>query len=177
MYARLLRVVGGSAAALALVVGACESGPVAVSPSAPATPALSVAQPRPLPCPTQQAIYGAAAIGSRGGVVRVQGFRLTVPPGAVPRTTTFELLVPASRLLEVDVRAVGSATYEFQRAVSITMDYSRCARTDLASRALTAWFWDPETRTLLEPVGGTHDPVARTVTFSTRHLSGYVIAD
>jgi hypothetical protein len=38
------------------------------------------------------------------------------------------------------------------------------------------WHIDPLTKTFLEDMGGVDDKVARTVTFSTDHFSGYAIA-
>ena len=42
--------------------------------------------------------------------------------------------------------------------------------------ALSVWHIDVTTKALLENMGGVNDTVARKITFSTPHLSGYAVA-
>lgn len=86
------------------------------------------------------------------------------------------LTVPASRYMEVDITANNLPSFLFQTPVTVTIDYSRCwyRRTD--RRTLTVWHIDPDTKALLQNMGGTDDKLRRRITFTTDHLSAYAIA-
>jgi hypothetical protein len=61
--------------------------------------------------------------------------------------------------------------------VTVTIDYSRCRPNRVKkNHPLSVWHIDAATKELLEDMGGTNDPVSRTMTFSTGHFSGYSIA-
>lgn len=115
-----------------------------------------------------------AVIGAGGGSIHVRGVSMTLPPGAVQSDTEFRVHVPSSRHAEVDIRANGQEHFQFLAPVVISMDYSRC---DTPAGPLSAWHIDPETKTLLENMGGVDDTLNRRVVFSTMHLSGYAIAN
>ena len=59
----------------------------------------------PVLCPTARTRTASAVIGRRGGTVALDGHRVTLPPGAVRRPTKITLTAPASRYLEIDLRA------------------------------------------------------------------------
>ena len=44
-------------------------------------------------------------------------------------------------------------------------------------RTLTAWYIDPTTHELLEPMCGIDNPLTRAISFWTDHFSGYAIAE
>lgn len=114
-----------------------------------------------------------AVIGALGGSISVSGATMTVPAGAVLENTEFRLHVPSSQYAEVEIHANGLEHFQFLAPVVITMDYSRCE----ASGVLTAWHIDPDTKSLLENMGGVQDALNQRVIFSTMHLSGYAIAN
>lgn len=91
--------------------------------------------------------------------------------------TLLQVTIPASRYMEIDVSAVGFASFVFQQPVSITIDYSRCNRSDLDQQTLNVWHIDPITKQLLENMGGSDDKTSRRITFTTGHLSGYAVAN
>ncbi len=118
-----------------------------------------------------------AEIGPLGGLLSAGRTHVVIPPGAVAAATTFTLTVPATRFVEIEVTAGGAQHYVFDSPVTVSLDYSRCTRPDLARTPLTAWSIDPVTKALLEGMGGADDKNDRVVTFSTLHFSGYAVAD
>lgn len=129
-----------------------------------------------LQCPTSQSAFASGLVGVLGGVVSSGGNAVALPFGAVSLPTLITLRVPSSTYVEVDVTANDLLSFIFRRPVSITIDYSRCPMAATAGAALTVWHIDPETKALLEPMGGLDDPIQRRITFVTGHLSGYAIA-
>jgi hypothetical protein len=111
-----------------------------------------------------------------GGLLSAGDFAVNIPAGAVPTLTAFVMTVPAGRYMKVDVTAVGVEHYLFKAPVSVTMDYSRCPTDATEGKSLSVWWVAPLTNFPLQNMGGTDDPAARHITFSTDHLSGYVIA-
>ena len=112
--------------------------------------------------------------GTAGAHLTGAGIELAIPAGALAGPTQFEVRVPASTYAEVEIRANGQDHFQFLLPVVISIGYDRCGT---PSGQLSAWHIDPETKVLLENMGGVHDEVNRRVTFSTMHLSGYAIAN
>lgn len=128
-------------------------------------------------CPTDQVFQASGEVTPLGGVVSAGGTSITVPAGAVLTPTTITVTVPASRFMEVDISANGAGRFNFEAPVTITMSYARCTRSDIDKAPLTVWHIESATKALIENMGGTDDKAARTVTFGTDHLTGYVIAN
>lgn len=128
-------------------------------------------------CPTSTASSASGLITPLGGMVSAGGTTISVPAGAVMVPTTITVTVPASNYMEVDISVPGVAHFEFLQPVSVTLGYARCTRSDIDRSPLTAWFIDSQTKEPLEAMGGVDDKTARTVTFSTGHLSGYALAN
>jgi hypothetical protein len=78
--------------------------------------------------------------------------------------------------MEVDITANDLASFLFQSAVTVTIDYSRCPTSVTAGKTLTVWHINPQTKQLLTNMGGVNDAGLRRITFTTDHLSGYAIA-
>jgi hypothetical protein len=115
-----------------------------------------------------------AIIGPNGGMLRLGGFVMVVPKGAVLDTTTFVMRVPEAKVLKVKIRARGEQHFVFEKPVTITLDYSRCANTPADP---TAWYVDESTNAELEQMPGFNDSSAQTFTLQTGHLSGYALAN
>ena len=130
-----------------------------------------------LECPTNQTTSTSGLIGLLGGSVQLGATGISIPSGAITVPTLIQLTVPSSRFMEIDVSAVGFQSFLFQQPVTITIDYSRCARNDIDQQTLHVWHIDPVTKELLEDMGGTDDKLTRTITFTTGHLSGYAVAN
>ena len=128
-------------------------------------------------CPVDQTTTASGLITPLGGVVSAGGTSISVPAGAVLVPTTITLTIPASNYMEIDIKADGAEHFNFQLPVSISVDYSRCTRTNINKGPLSVWYIDSATKALLESMGGVDDKAARKVTFSTDHLSGYAIAN
>ena len=153
------------------VLAACEQVPVAE----PMEQAEYVGSSELLSlCTVAPSTSARAVIGVLGGSVSAGGVTMTLPPGAVLSNTEFRVHVPSSPYAEVEIRANGQQHFQFVAPVVIAMDYSRC---NVSSGALTAWHIDPDTKSLLENMGGVNDVLNRRVMFSTMHLSGYAIAN
>lgn len=152
-----------------------------LSPPAAGTPATAVAGSLPavslLECPTDETLHAQRTIGLLGGTITAGGTSITIPPGAVLLPRTFHVTVPASRLMEVDISAAGSAHYQFLLPATVTIDYSRCGTAAAVDTPLRAYYIHDITKVLLALMGGTDDKVGRKVTFATDHLSGYAIAN
>jgi len=128
-------------------------------------------------CPTNETTTTSAVVGLLGGAIQLGGTSITIPSGALTLPTTLQVTIPASRYMEIDVSAVGFTSFLFQQPVSVTIDYSRCTRSDLDQQTLHVWHIDPITKQLLEDMGGTDDKASRRITFTTGHLSGYAVAN
>ena len=176
------------AAALASVaLGACSDAPTTPKPAA--KPAATSAAPSSLlglnlgfggptyvQCPAYTSQSTTGLIGPLGGVLALGNQVVNIPEGALLSTQLFQLTVPASSYMKVDVTAVGLDHFLFQKPISVTIDYSRCADTATAGKDLEVWYVSPLLNMPLDNMGGVNDPTNRRITFSTDHLSGYVIA-
>lgn len=156
-------------------IAACaEPGdPVALGPD---QPSLASSGPVLVQCPveTEESVTG--TIGVTGGSVRLRNHQLRLPLKAVTVSLPFRLATPVSRYMELEVRAGDHDSFEFDRAGTVTIDYSRCSRSNIDKAPLSVWQIDPETKELLEYMGGVDDKEARTITFTTYHLSTFSIA-
>ena len=128
-------------------------------------------------CPSNETTTTSAVVGLLGGAINLGGTSITIPAGALTAPTLLQVTVPASRYMEIDVTAVGFTSFLFQQPVSVTIDYSRCTRSDIDQKTLHVWHIDPVTKELLEDMGGTDDKASRRITFTTGHLSGYAVAN
>lgn len=128
-----------------------------------------------LVCPSTQTFTASAIIGREGGSLSVGGATMTLPQRAVHRPTLFTMTVPASQYVEVDIVAEDRPHFNFEKRVSITLDYSRCGA-DADEKPLTAWHIDPSSKRLIEQMPGRKDRRSNNVTFGTDHLSGYALA-
>lgn len=165
-------------AALALALVACSAdgsltGPELVVHSSVAAPQDD--GPALLVCPSLESRSVSKIIGPRGGSITVAGTRLVVPAGAVRAETNFELTIPASQYLELDIVAGGREHYEFSRPVTIRVNYAHCRSETAEVEALSAWHVDPS-RVFLEEMPGLDDKRGKKLTFETDHLSKYAIA-
>lgn len=131
-----------------------------------------------LACPSAlPAVSATGTIGALGGVLTAGPLRLEVPAGAVTLPTLFELVVPPSPYMEVQLHAVGVERFVFEQPVTVTLDYSRCpSATGPAGAPLKVVHVAPLTRAVLEDMGGEVNPGTRTIRFSTGHFSSYVVA-
>ena len=127
-------------------------------------------------CPTSQTLTTQALVTPLGGTVTLGNTSITIPSGALVLPTLIRITIPASRYVEVDVTANALTSFIFNTPVKITVDYSRCTRTDIDRAPLSVWYIDSATKEPLQNMGGVDDKVARSVTFETGHLSGYAIA-
>lgn len=169
-------------AALAAAFTAC-SEPTAPPPSPPpsARPLLFLpdfSNSGLIVCRTETSQSASALLTALGGEVSVAGFRVIVPPNALPLEGLFRvtLTVPASKYVEIEVRVNGLPHFAFAQPITVVLDYSRCTRSDIDHAPLRAWYIDPLTNLFIRDMGGVDDKVARTVTFTTDHFSGYAVA-
>ena len=130
-----------------------------------------------LVCPTDTFRSARGTIGLLGGVIAAGGSSITIPAGAVVQPTAFEVEVPASRYMEVEIHAVGQEHYYFLVPALITIDYSRCPSGAIPPGVLlTGVHISSDTKSILDIMGGVNDPLLKQLTFPTGHLSGYAIA-
>jgi hypothetical protein len=90
---------------------------------------------------------------------------------------TVTVTVPSSNYVEIDVTVDGAEHFVFAQPVVITMSYARCSRNNIDLTPLTAWHFDQQTGELLEAMPSVDNKLLRTVTFTTGHLSGYILAN
>ena len=133
--------------------------------------------PKPLYCPTSTTQSTTDIIGPLGGLLSIAGTNVVIPPGALLEPVTMTLTVPASNYMEIDVSVQGQTSFLFEKAITIDESYARCTGLIPLLFPLDAWHWDPATKTLLEKMFGIDNKLTKTVTFTTIHLSGYVIAN
>lgn len=166
--------------ALAAAFTAC-SEPTAPPPSASPFlfPLPDLSGPGLVECRTDVSESASLDLDALGGTVSVGGYSVTVPAGALPDLGLFNvsLTVPASKYVEVELRVNGLPHFTFVQPVTVVIDYSRCTRNDIDREPLRVWHIEPLTNLFLSEIDGVvDDKVARTVTFTTGHFSGYAVA-
>ena len=129
-----------------------------------------------LSCPADEGQQATGLLGLLGGTLSLGGNSLHLPLGGLLSAQLFQVVVPASQYMEVDVHAVGLTSFLFQRPATITIDYSRCADSIPEGAQLHVVYIDSDTKAVLEDMGGADDSLAHRITFSTPHLSGYAVA-
>jgi hypothetical protein len=166
--------------AAACALAACgERQPTAPTetPAASSLLGLPTAGPTLVSCPTTITQSTSDTFGPLGGTLSLDGSSVFLPLGALLEPTKIELTIPASKYMEIGVRANDAEHFLFEQPILITIDYSRCDRTDLLYKPLSVWQIDPETKTLIEKMTVVLDnKLTRQITFTTIHLSGYAIA-
>jgi hypothetical protein len=125
-------------------------------------------------CEVNPASAVTGSVGVLGGTVTGSGVSIVLPAGAVSESTEFHLYTPSSPYAEVEITANGQEHFRFNVPVVISIDYDDCGA---PTGTLGVWHIDPESKTLLEFMGGVNDVLNRRVVFSTMHLSGYAIAN
>lgn len=165
-----------SATVVAFCVTACD-GAGTVSPLV-EVPRFASSGPSLVECPTETEESVVGTIRANGGTIQLENHRLTLPLLAVTLPTEFRLAAPAGDYMELSVKANGLESFLFDRLVTITIDYSRCTRTDIDQASLTVWKIDPVTKDLLQQMEVVaEDKAARTITFQTLTLSSWSIAE
>lgn len=164
-------------------IGSCADAPTAPSRLEPDASADSSAKllglfgPRPLYCPTSTTQSTTTVLDALGGLLSVAGTSVLVPAGALLGPTEITLTVPASNYMEIDVKVTGTEHFLFELPITVTVSYARCGSLVARLLPLDAWYWDPATREFLELMPSIDNKLTRTVTFTTPHLSGYIIAN
>lgn len=181
MRPTVLAVRSVTALVLALVVVACDDLPTQGGGADHRRPLLSTAEAAPalrlLACPTTDEARERAVIGPQGGTLGARGTSIAIPAGAVPEPTAFEVVVPASPYMEINIHAVGQGSYAFAQPASVTINFARCADDAVpAGATLEGVYVESGTRRVLERMGGTTDKNGKKITFTTPHLSGYIVA-
>ncbi|HEX6059538.1 MAG TPA: hypothetical protein VFZ11_11030 [Gemmatimonadaceae bacterium] len=169
----------GAAAALALVLAACSGDGFATGPEAlvqSSVVAAADASPTLLSCPNLRGKSASRRIGPNGGSVTIAGTKLIVPPGAVSAETELVMSIPVSQYLEIDIVADGREHFEFERPVTIRVNYAHCRSEEADLASLSAWHVDDATHDFLQGMESVDDKRGRKVTFQTDHLSRYAIA-
>jgi hypothetical protein len=166
-----------AALVLAVPFSACDGAPTA--PNAPTDApryGTSANGARLVACPSHTGAEAEFVVTPEGGTLELGKSRIDVPPDAVSEPTTIRFaLLPGAHLV-ADLTANGLPTFQFQRELAVTLDYSRCGPLPASTR-LTVWYIDLETGELLEDMNGTADRGKRIITFLTDHFSGYALAE
>lgn len=131
-----------------------------------------------LVCPSSQTQATSLPIGLAGGTLSLGGTSVTIPAGALGnllQPATVALTIPAGQYMEVDLTVNGGG-FNFLQPVVVTIDYSRCDRSQTLFRALSVWNIDESTKALLQNMGGIDNKLTQSITFSTPHFSGFAVA-
>lgn len=182
------RVLVGAAVTVttAVIVAACSDLPTpprrhvgrpGASSSADLTTSSSTDSPQLLACAppdSEQQVEG--TIGPAGGSLAVGATRIDIPPGAVTTSTDFELEIPRTAAVRVEIHADGYSSFTFRQPAAITIDYSRCAGAVPAGALIEGVYIDSTSNQVLQRMGATVDSTAQTLSFWTGHLSGYAVA-
>jgi hypothetical protein len=131
--------------------------------------------PDPIWCPSQTSSSTTAEIGLLGGLLSVGGVSVSIPAGALLAPVTMTLSLPASNHLEIDISVEGSEHFIFELPVVVTVSYARCGWQGWSP--ISAWYFNQGTGELLEQMPSLDNKLLRTVTFTTGHLSGYILAN
>lgn len=168
------RHLAAAAASLLLLTACAETG----DPSSlqPVEASAAASGPTLVVCPANAEESVTGTLKAIGGTISLRNHALRLPALAVSVPTDFRVATPVSNYMELEVKAVGLDSFIFNRTGTITIDYSRCTRSNVDKAPLSVWQIDPETKELIEYMGGVDDKEARTVTFQTDHLSTFSIA-
>jgi hypothetical protein len=165
------------ACALAFAATACEpADPVSV-PTAPSAADLTASSgPELVRCRMGSGASTTQLVSPLGGFVSLNGHAIVIPQGALLAPTLITVTEPASRYVEVSIRANGAEHFQFNSPVFVVISYARCRRT--LQHPLEAWHIDEITKQPLERMTVSYDDeINRKVAFITPHLSGYAIAE
>src|SRR5205814_8644615 len=115
-----------AAVGLSLGVAACADlavGPTSATRRQPAARFdAEQASPQLLVCPNTQPQRVTGVVGLLGGVLSLGNTEIQIPAGAVLSPTLFEIVVPESPYMEVEIHAVGLTSFLFHQPTSITID-------------------------------------------------------
>jgi archaellum component FlaG (FlaF/FlaG flagellin family) len=128
-------------------------------------------------CPTNESSSTTSEVGPLGGLLSIDGTSVNIPAGALLSPVTVTLTVPASNHVEIDVSVAGTENFIFELPIVVTVSYARCSRSNINLTPLSAWHFDQATGELLERMPSVDNKLLRTVTFTTGHLSGYLLAN
>lgn len=159
----------------AALLVSCTDGadPAALGPN---DPSFASSGPVLVECPVEYEVSTTGELGATGGTIRLHDHELSVPAQALTRPQGFRMVAPVSSYMELSVHPGQGGPFEFKKPVTITIDYSRCSRSNIDKAPLTVWQIDPDTKALLENMGGVDHKESRTVSFTTDHLSTFSIA-
>ena len=158
-----------------LPITACDAPESASAPGGDLQQAM-VTAPSLLSCPSGQARGADGLVLPLGGAVGLGRHGVVVPAGALLGALEIEIEVPPSQYMLVELRANGQEHWQFLAPVTVTIDYGRCS-IGLLDPPVTVWHVDSGTGELLEHMGGIDNRIAKTITFTTDHFSGYAIAN
>ena len=130
-------------------------------------------------CPTSVPASASGVVSPLGGSITAipTATSILLPLGAVLAPTQISVSVPASQYVQVDIRANSLEHFTFELPVTVIIDYSRCTRSDLDRAELSVYVFDPLTRTLTDKMVSLDDKLSRRITFTTGHLTSYVVAE
>ena len=169
---------GSAFGALVVALAGCvDPTPITRTPDAVQLTSTVGLMPIPVDCPSAGRKLTRGVIGPEGGSIAVGNTVFTLPAGAVDRPQQFVLFLPPSKYLEIEVEASGHRTFQFAKPATVTVDYSRCTAPDPSQMDVAMWHVDARTGAFLERMGGVVDPTAKTITFTTPHLSVYLMAE
>jgi hypothetical protein len=166
-------------AATAVVALSCDTSKITAVQSNLSTPesAAFLFKDKAFFCPSGESATTTAEVGPLGGLVSVGGTSISIPVGALLETVTLTVTEPASRYMEVDISVAGAEHFIFQTPVVVTVSYARCNGMRWGAAPLAAWYFEGDPENLLELMPSVDNRLARTVTFVTGHLSGYILAN
>jgi hypothetical protein len=135
--------------------------------------------PKAIPCPVNASTSASGVLGPLGGAVTAlpTATAILLPAGALLTPTTFDVTVPASQFVIVDIKADGADHFTFALPVTIVLDYSRCTRSDILGADLGVYVYEPATGELGEKMVSVDNKLLRQITFATNHLTSYVVAE
>lgn len=172
-----LRFAAGIALATAATLIACAAPSITDANSRElAVRGAALGTPNLIECPVNSSSSTTATVGPLGGLVSVGGTSISIPAGALLSSVDVTVTVPESNLMEIDISVSGTEHFIFELPVVVTLSYARCTR-NLGLTPLSVWYIDSDTKEPLENMGGINDPLLKTMTFVTPHLSGYAIAN
>jgi hypothetical protein len=171
-----MRLLSAAAAALSLIIAGC-SEPASAPPSVAAVNAQANSSSSTLlECPISQSSSVTQTIGISGGTISLNGHSISLPFGAVLLPTQITLTEPASNYVEVDIRANGLESFQFEQPVGVTLSYARCTRANIDKGPVKAWYINTQTKAFIADMNGVDNRPSKSISFGTGHLSTYAVA-
>ncbi len=128
-------------------------------------PTHAVSKPRLAVCPSHTTETVSREIGPEGGTLSLAGHSISIPAGALDRSTQITLTAPAGRHLQILVIARATEPSRMPTPAAVTISYERCKRQNLDPISAAVISPQLKSKGVMTALESETDPIIRTLTF------------